>query len=145
MDVAGATTRKRGGNRARAFFRLRAIHVAEVKEVALSIDVAHDRAPNFDACLLRLIRGFVLGVEVISPGRFDSVFANPNVRHPCAAGCRLYGLDDDFVTVEFVDMEFDSFVHMVSPHIRPMLLSGKRLYEAALWKINIETTPCSMS
>ncbi|MCA8492534.1 hypothetical protein OHZ10_08245 [Burkholderia arboris] len=145
VNVAGATKRKRGANRARAFFCLRAIHIAEFKEVGLSIDVAHDRAPNFEACPLRLFRGLVLGVEVISSGRFDSVFANPNVRHPRAAGCRLHGLDDDFATIEFVEMAFDSFVHMVSPHIRPMLLSDKRLYEAALLKINAETTLRSMS
>ncbi|MCA8049385.1 hypothetical protein LGM95_22810 [Burkholderia arboris] len=145
VNVASATTRKCGANRSRAFFRLRAIQVAEIKGVGLSIDVAHDGVPTFDACTLRLFRGLVLGVEVISLGRFDSVFANSNVRHPCAAGCGLYGLDDDFVTVEFVDMAFDSFVHMGAPHIRPMMLSGKRLYEAALLKIYAETAPRSMS
>jgi len=34
---------------------------------------------------------------------------------------------------------------MGSPHIRPMMLSGKRLYEAALLKIYAETAPRSMS
>ncbi|MBR8372631.1 hypothetical protein KDW97_26690, partial [Burkholderia cenocepacia] len=73
----------------------------------------HDRAPDFDTCPRRLVRGLIFGIEVISPGRFDSVFANPHVRRPRAAGCRLHGLDDDFVTVEYIAMAFDSFVHTV--------------------------------
>ncbi|HEM7800862.1 hypothetical protein K6Y74_00785 [Burkholderia cenocepacia] len=119
MNVVGATTREHDTKQARGV-ALAVIHVGDAGQAVPSVDTPlrvaqrlHDRAPDFDTCPRRLVRGLIFGIEVISPGRFDSVFADPHVRHPRAAGCRLHGLDDDFVTVEYIAMAFDSFVHTV--------------------------------
>nr|WP_174391167.1 hypothetical protein [Burkholderia metallica] len=104
----------------------------------LSVDTTHDRTPDFDTCPRRLVRGPIFGIEVISPGQLDSVFANPNVRHPGAAGRRLHGLDDDFVTVEFITMAFDSLAHRVPPSMRLMLLSRSALCAIVILKREAE-------
>lgn len=46
----------------------------------------------------------------------------------------LHGLDDDFVTVEFLAIAFDSLVQRVCPYMHLMLLSRSALYAIALLK-----------
>ncbi|MCA7966091.1 hypothetical protein [Burkholderia cenocepacia] len=113
-------------------------HIADAGQAVVSADTTHEHAPDFDTRPRCFVRFPIFGIEVISPRRLDSVFTNQNARRPHAARRRLHGLDDDFVTVEFLAIAFDSLVQRVSPYMHLMLLSRSALYAIALLKRKAE-------